>query len=487
MQTHLTCPTGLAKQRLLSKTTASKPASSRNSFAEPLSLEIPASPKMASFASTSPARSIHSKGPISPSLKSSRDAQEESKSGQDSLLSVERGHSGLLLDIGPAVVIFLNTIAIGISVDLYPQATVWKVLDVVFAVCYILEFALKVRTFGLCGYFGGADRWWNFCDFLCALFSISEVLFMLAVSFIGKDASTVLYDMTLLKVFRLVRLVRTIRAIKNKMFSELSQIVMGISNGIVVLSWAIALLFGVIFVLAVVMRNLLDDSVVEFSSMPAAMFTLFRCFTDGCSSYDGTPLAEKLRAIYGIPFSMGYVLVMMLVTIGIFNMIMAIFLDNAVTSAARRKQKELGDRASVTESEIKRAVLKLVNPDFQQRRGVLERFSKRFSKASSRARHHFRLSDEEFEVLKRRGCRVDRDTFMAWLEEPEFLEVLEYADVDISNKYDLFDILDADMGGLLELDEVVTGLMKLRGPVSKNDLVATRLQVRLLTQRLTPP
>ena len=28
---------------------------------------------------------------------------------------------------------------------------------------------------------------------------------------------------------------------------------------------------------------------------PAAMFTTFRCFTDGCSAYDGTPLQERIR------------------------------------------------------------------------------------------------------------------------------------------------------------------------------------------------
>lgn len=30
---------------------------------------------------------------------------------------------------------------------------------------------------------------------------------------------------------------------------------------------------------------------------PAAMFTSFRCFTDGCSAYDGTPLQERIRRL----------------------------------------------------------------------------------------------------------------------------------------------------------------------------------------------
>ena len=39
----------------------------------------------------------------------------------------------------------------------------------------------------------------------------------------------------------------------------------------------------------------------------------------------------------------------MLVAVGIFNMIMAIFLENATTSAARRKQRELGEKANTVE------------------------------------------------------------------------------------------------------------------------------------------
>lgn len=53
----------------------------------------------------------------------------------------------------------------------------------------------------------------------------------------------------------------------------------------------------------------------------------------------------------------------------------------------------------------------------------------------------------QYELLQNSGVTVDRRTFMQWLQEPNFLQVLENADVDVSNKFDLFDVLDADMGG----------------------------------------
>ena len=38
-------------------------------------------------------------------------------------------------------------------------------------------------------------------------------------------------------------------------------------------------------------KHLFEDF-VEFGSVPAAMFTSFRCFTDGCAATDGTPLQD---------------------------------------------------------------------------------------------------------------------------------------------------------------------------------------------------
>ena len=39
---------------------------------------------------------------------------------------------------------------------------------------------------------------------------------------------------------------------------------------------------------------------------------------------------------------------------------------------------------------------------------------------------------------------------------------------------DLFDVLDADMSGELEFEEMIDGLLKCRGPASKTDIIAIR-------------
>merc|ERR1712187_800222 len=77
---------------------------------------------------------------------------------------------------------------------------------------------------------------------------------------------------------------------------------------------------------------------------------------------------------------------------------------------------------------------------------------------------------------------VTRAVFSEWLKEPEILGLLEEVEVETSTKWELFDALDVDGGGELTVDELVSGLRKLRGPVSKNDIVATRLKLTYVTE-----
>lgn len=243
-----------------------------------------------------------------------------------------------------------------------------------------------------------------------------------------------------------------------------------------------------------------DPEDLEFNSMEKAMFTLFRCFTDGCAAYNGTPLTEHLREKHGWIFFVSWILTTMLVTVGIFNLIMAVFIDNVTKSQQQRKQKELGETAGSIETNLKLLITKFLtdpgvatdNDPTSRRTGKggltqpawrqMANFSE-LAKARDAATRQ-KLAQTYFQVLKDDDVTISRDVFQMWLEDSEFTDVLEEAEVDLSAKAELFDILDVDMGGELSADELVTGLMKLRGDVSKGDIVAIMLQVRHLTHQV---
>jgi len=228
------------------------------------------------------------------------------------------------------------------------------------------------------------------------------------------------------------------------------------------LFWAIILLFFCIFFIGVFMKSMIGDHETEFRTVPNSMFTIFRCYTDGCPAYDGTPLSERLFAHYGGVFFLGYILSFMFVTVGIFNLIMAIFIDNVLSSSMQRKLEELGAKSRAVEAHLKRFLVGVVskinrdaNPDAPQATWAM-------------------LVDEDMSMTK--------EDFELLLDIPEMHYMLEEMDIETSTKSDLFDVLDVDMGGELGMDELVDGLMTLRGPITKTDIVAVRLKVRYVTK-----
>lgn len=95
-----------------------------------------------------------------------------------------------------------------------------------------------------------------------------------------------------------------------------------------------------------------------------------------------------------------------------------------------------------------------------------------------------RRSQQLDDVLNDLDQDVSRETFEEWLEDEEFVRVLEEASIDMSCKGMLFDVLDADAGGELSTSELVTGLMRLRGPVTKLDVIGVSLKVSHLVNLL---
>ncbi|CAK9024954.1 unnamed protein product [Durusdinium trenchii] len=88
--------------------------------------------------------------------------------------------------------------------------------------------------------------------------------------------------------------------------------------------------------------------------------------------------------------------------------------------------------------------------------------------------------------MAERDIVVTKDQFNHWLTtEKEFIGRLDDSEIDLSCKFDLFDVLDADLSGELEFEEMVDGLLKCRGPASKTDIIAIRLKTALLVKMMT--
>jgi len=330
----------------------------------------------------------------------------------------------------------------GVSLDNIPDHPILTVFEILFTI------------------FCGPDIAWNLFDGFCIMTAFFDFyLSYIQDMFFGESSGTRSVEgVQLIKMLRLARLARLVRLLRYKAFHELRMMVYGVVSGMRVLAWAIVLLGMCIFILGCCMRMVVGEKRKEFATLFSAMLTLFRCFTDGCSAYDGTPLQGHLFYEYGVIWMIAYFFVFLFVTIGIFNLIMAIFIERVLASAIQRKQEELGSRSELMSLRCKEVI------------------GRQFTDANEY------VDDIDYDDLEDKI--VTKDQFTLWLEKQEILDLLEEIEVDQSSKFELFDALDIDGGGELTFDEVVSGLMMVRGPITKVDVVATRLKMKYLRKLL---
>jgi len=368
---------------------------------------------------------------------------------------------------------------------------------------------VKLRVFGWKPFLCGLEWHWSWFDILCIILAVVDMAITYASLAADREASA--SALSSLKTLKLARLGRIVRLLKFKIFTELKLMIQGVFTGLRVLFWAIVLLVTCMYLIGIVAVTIFaDDGGAEFSSVSAAMFTAFRCFTDGCAATDGTPLQETLRQKYGFTFMMVYILLFLFVTIGIFNLIMAVFIDNVTDGCTKKRQRELGQNAPKNawriaatlrgiilqkvlrkEAEDQAAQEALYGPPGTARRvskilrEKLEDLRGRYGKPHS-TYEYADLTDRIREDMAELDVVVTRDEFNHWLASHEgLLDTLEDAEIDLSCKSDLFDVLDADMSGELEFEEMIDGLLKCRGPASKTDIIAIRLKARLLVRMMT--
>ncbi|CAJ1452533.1 unnamed protein product, partial [Effrenium voratum] len=226
-----------------------------------------------------------------------------------------------------AVLIVVNGIMIGFQTDrTFEGWAGWKYMEGILAFFLLLESAMRLYLSGFREFACGPDWLWNWFDFLLMLTGITDVT-MQAVGGLDND----MFASSLLRFCRLIRLVRVVKVFRLKCMKELRLMVKGLVAGLRTLLLAFALLFAVLYVISgFATMTIGRDAKTEalglsrsFENIPSSMFTAFRCFCGECNSVQGTPIHAMLAEEFGIIFVAGYVISYMLVTMGIFNVILA--------------------------------------------------------------------------------------------------------------------------------------------------------------------
>jgi len=366
--------------------------------------------------------------------------------------------------------IILNGICIGVQTNERIQNwDGWYAVEYIFAVLFTGEAILKTYLSPK-DYFCGGDKRWNYFD---------AVIVLLAwVNIIAEETSDgeALSGLTILRLARLTRLARLVRIFRLKQFAELTLMIKGLFSGMATLFWAIVLLFFIIYVLGIFMTELVavksvdyseevfdEDVIPLFRSLEMSMATLFRCFTGDCSSKAGRPLIPTLEDTFGALFGLGWVGCTMLVMFGVFNLIMALYIES--TMMAAKAQQE-------TTQQYKRELVRVAD--------YTRELMLRFYLAQRKANDGHVPKDMPKEILDV-SIDISKDTFLNVIQDPKSRQFMDDLEIP-SERARLFDVFDADASGSLDVKELVRGLLRVRGETQRSDIVAGYLGVRALLE-----
>lgn len=249
----------------------------------------------------------------------------------------------------------------------------------------------------------------------------------------------------------------------------------GTIGGVKTLLWSTVLISFPIYAVALILRQTLGENRAEhgaenFRTLPQAIFTIFRCIVGTeCVDQDGRPIFELVARYHGWFYSLIYCCFQIFMTFGLFNVIVGIFVENVLLGAKTNDQ-----------------VLK------RHRLADQRFFARKMTSLLFVILETYRdFSCEEFEIdytecdpmtlMQRASALLITPPFLEVLRiTPQFVEIMGDLGITEEDTLDLFDTLDVDATGTVDVEELCDGLGKMRGDARRKDTVT----INLLIQRM---
>lgn len=330
--------------------------------------------------------------------------------------------------------VILNSIVIGVQTDWQihhinePVAREFRYCEMVFAVAFTTELAVRIIAYG-CSFFCVPEWRWNVFDTLIVSLQLTE-----EIAAMSTDTSKVPSNFNFIRILRILRLVRIMRLVRLLRFiGELRTMVCSIANCLRSLFWTLVLLFLMIYVMSVYITQTIADHGVPallegeapmamyYSSLSRAVLSLFQGMTGGVDWDDLiAPLMEEISPIIGIVFS----LYIAFAVLAMMNVVTGIFVESALLTAKADK-----------EAEIQRHV-----------------------------RTIFRTGDLNSDGM------ISWEEFHEAMSDPSLAKYFKVLDIDVNEARGLFLLLDTDESGQIDTEEFVMGILRLRGAARAIDL-----------------
>lgn len=342
--------------------------------------------------------------------------------------------------VGCALIIMSNAVQIGLETEDVDDTVDWQPINYAYLGVYtseiLLRFAANPRSF-----LSGKDPWVVF-DTVIVLLGLIDTL--VSRFWATGDSIAVLRIVRLCKLARIFRLFRFCQ--------ELWLLVASIATALKTVVWMWILLGLVIYTFSILFTNELghvytNDPDIQhwFGGIIRSCFTLFSLVT----------LEGWIDVSYGVwEYSPLMVVVIILfitlTTYAIINCVTAVIVQNVVDRAICCQEDDLKDKEKMLEHDTLELVKLFAHATVD-------------SDASSTS-----IGDdaENFGAASSTGSNsiITKEDFMKAASRKETKRIIRLMDIDIGDLSTLFDQIDLNQAGYLNLNEFVQGILQMRGP-----------------------
>merc|ERR1719171_1910515 len=309
---------------------------------------------------------------------------------------------------------------------------------------------LRLRAHGL-PYFCDA---WNVMDFGLVTLAIMDAVLPTIESLQGKELQTDNMKMfSVLRMLRLLRLVRVIRLLR--IFKELWLLVNGFIHALRVLGWLVVLLLLILYCGAVLTTAMIGEHCEEdyvsferckdmFGGVFLSMFTLFQVLTlEGWAMSVVRPIVEvnPILVFFFISF-------LFLTSFGLMNIVIGVIVENTLQAAAQNEDK----LRTLMEKELYEN-LKMLREIFLE----------------ADVDHDGKMTKIEFN-----NC----------MDQPDVQAKLNLLELPCEEATELFNILDEECQGEIDIEAFINGTLKLKGSAKSKDMMGVIVSQRSILQRV---
>jgi len=374
-------------------------------------------------------------------------------------------------EVAITAAIVCNTIAIGVQTQMvarrvedaffagsvYDESdeTFFFFLEAFFTCVFMVDIGLRWAAEGLIEFIFNYEWAWNCFDIVTVIVGMLQLL----LECLQLDSA--LQSISVVRVLRVLRLVRLIKIIRvYTFFRELRMLVDSCLCGLKSYMWCCIVVFLLLYLFGISLTTRTysyisregiysdDQATMElqesFGTLDKAMLSLFQAITGGrdwsefYDMFDKLGLLDRLMFWVFLSFS----------TFAVFNAVAAVFVDSAMQSS-------------------------------QHDRELLIR--ERLADATSYRKEMFNV----FEEMDADGTgTITLDEFICHLDDDRVRAYFETLKLDVSDAKSLFNLLDADRSGKVEIQEFIDGCHALKGEARTLDMHFLRFELAAVRKNI---